>query len=72
MLLYICAMLKFVSVFVYFLHVTPGALMVSCSLLVFMQKIIFTVKKSTKIVASKAALCGSDIKQIIHSAAGNS
>jgi len=40
-------------------------LMVSCSLLVLMQKIIFTVEKSTKIVASRAALFGSDINQII-------
>jgi len=39
--------------------------MLSCSLQVFMQKIIFTVKKIHKIVASRAALFGSDINQIV-------
>ena len=39
--------------------------MASCSLLVFIQKIIFTVKKFTKIVANRAAVFGSDINQIV-------
>jgi len=43
------------------------SLMASCSLLVFMQKIIFTVKKIHKIVRSRAALFGSDINQSLGS-----
>ena len=49
-------------------------LMVSCSLLVFMQKIILLLRKFTKIVANRAAPFnfGSDINEIVRSAAGTS